>query len=232
MAKGDSEVKQTQEINPEAQKYVAPWLDRANALYSGAGPTVAPVAGFSPEQVLGQAAQFSRGVNGSPLNAAAGGYLQDTIGGKYLNSNPWLQDAAKLAAVGPDSAAASAGRYGSGAHYDTRLQAIAPVLAQSYANERGMQQQAAGMAPQLAQQDYVDIAAMNDVGQQRQALAQQILNQQTQTANMPFENVNQMLGLIYGYPGRTSTSTQPGPSTGQTILGGLLGLGGLGLGLL
>lgn len=227
MAKNDTTSTSRQELDPAAQQYLAPWLAKANTAYSGTGPQVAPVVGFTPEQQAAQAAQFTRGAMGSPTVGAANQYAQNVIGGQYLNSNPWLGDAARLAATGADSAANRAGRFGSGAHLDTRLQAISPILASAYQGERGLQQGMAQFAPTLAGQDYTDIAAMNQVGDVRQGLAQQIANQQTQVANQPYDNIQQMLRLIYGVPGGQTSTSQPGPSGLNTGLGALFS--GLGL---
>jgi len=227
MAKNDSTATTKTELPGPAKQLLGPWMQTANQLYSGPGPTVAPVVGFSPEQQTAQAAQVARGMNGSPLNAAAGGYAQDVIGGKYLNSNPWLGQAAQLAAVGADSSASMSGRYGSGAHDAMRMQAISPILAQAYQGERGLQQGMAQFAPTLANQDYTDIAAINDVGLQRQGLAQQQVNAATQQANMKFDNLQQMMRIIYGAPGGATSTSQPGPSGLNTGLGALLS--GLGL---
>jgi hypothetical protein len=83
------------------------------------------------------------------------GYIDSTLGGKYLNSNPYTQAMAQFAGQqagnAVNSAFSSAGRTGSGNHATDLArgvdQAANQVLFQNYQNERGLQNQAAGLLP-------------------------------------------------------------------------------------
>lgn len=238
MAKGSNTTTTRQEYPTEVKPYVGPAFDQFAGQTLGGG-TPMPlyggdrVADFSPEQQYAQAAQFARGQNGSPLNAAAGGYVGDVLGGQYLNAgNPYLQEMMQQAGQGVNAQFSNAGRYGSGAHTDQLVRsAFAPILYNDYQNQMGRMDWAAGMAPQLAQEDYRDIAAMQGVGDARQRQAQTELEQ---NAIMPYEfaamwpqtQTSNFLNALSGLP--MSQSQQiPQASTGQMLLGGLLGLGGI-----
>lgn len=88
-----------------------------------------------------------------PLTQQAQGYYGDVIGGKYLDpsSNPGLQGVldrtSRDVTNQVNSQFSMAGRYGSGAQNDVLSRNLADaenqVLYQNYANERGLQQQAA-----------------------------------------------------------------------------------------
>src|SRR3990167_7448210 len=87
----------------------------------------------------------------SPLTQAGGGYLQDTIGGNYLNSNPYLDSmydkAAGKVSAGVNSLFSKGGRFGSGAHQgvlgDTLSGLATDIYGGNYAAERTNQQNAA-----------------------------------------------------------------------------------------
>src|SRR3990167_2189235 len=87
----------------------------------------------------------------SPVTQAGGGYLQDTIGGNYLNSNPYLDSmydkAAGKVSAGVNSLFSKGGRFGSGAHQgvlgDTLSGLATDIYGGNYAAERTNQQNAA-----------------------------------------------------------------------------------------
>lgn len=91
----------------------------------------------------------------SPITAAGGQYMQDVIGGDYLNSNPYLDamfnQAAGKVTSGVNSQFSGAGRYGSGAHQGVLGESLGnlatDIYGQNFARERGFQQQAAQGAP-------------------------------------------------------------------------------------
>lgn len=101
------------------------------------------------------------------LLSSAQGYAQDTIGGKYLNSNPYVDqmagNARSAAADDVQSYFGKLGRTGSGANMESFARGVNEAdlnfRGNIYNQERGMQQQAAGMAPGLNAADYDGIGA-------------------------------------------------------------------------
>jgi hypothetical protein len=220
-------------------------IKKAGELY-GAGsftPKVEPfdtVSPFTPEQLQSQAMGTARATNGSPLNAAASGYVNDVLGGKYLDSNPYNAALASRTGSMITDQLSRAGRYG-GNNATTRglTEGLAPILNQNYQTERGYQQAAAMMAPELANQDYVDINALNTIGTNRQNQAQTQLSdlarrfgiQSTADQNA----LATYLGFLSGNPASVRTTTEPntGPSgtqqaigTGISLLGALASMWG------
>lgn len=92
------------------------------------------------------------------------------------------------------------------------------------AQERGFQQSAIGMAPGFANQDYTDINALLNAGNQRQ-LFNQGLNDQNYKWWQESQNFPRQQLATYGQAlgvggGGTSTQTAPDPSTASQLLGG------------
>ncbi len=91
----------------------------------------------------------------NPLLDSASGYLQDTIGGKFLNNNPYVDEMAGMArrsaADDVQSYFGKLGRVGSDANMAGFARGVNEaelgVRSGIYNQERGMQQNAAGMAP-------------------------------------------------------------------------------------
>lgn len=225
------------------QPYLEEIMKQAQSLYKNDNPTYYPgntVAGFSPqqEQAFGMAA--NRAVNGNANMKAAAGYNQDVLSGKY-SGDPYQSQvfdnikSQVLPAI--NSQFSSAGRYGSGAYADSAARgltdAFAPYATQMYQNGLDRMQQAAAFAPTLAQNDYTDIAALADVGQQRQMLAQQEIqdaqNRYNFSQDAPYNKLGQYLQFVGGNYGGVQTSQQPyqTQSPFSQILGGGLGLLGL-----
>lgn len=98
----------------------------------------------------------------SSLLTSAQGYAQDTIGGKYLQNNPYVDqmagNARSAAADDVQSYFGKLGRTGSGANMESFARGVNEAdlnfRGGIYNQERGMQQQAAGMAPALNAADY------------------------------------------------------------------------------
>lgn len=103
----------------------------------------------------------------NPLLQGAQGYAQDAIGGKFLNNNPYVNEMAgnarSAAADDVQSYFGKLGRVGSGANMESFARGVNEAdlnfRGNIYNQERGMQQQAAGMAPQLSAADYDSIGA-------------------------------------------------------------------------
>lgn len=201
------------------------------------GSTVAP---FTTEQQAGLQMGANRAMSGSPLNAAAGGYLQNVLGGQYLNAaNP--NDSALWDSIqnkvlpGVNSQFSMAGRYGSGAHAGALSEgltnAYAPYAFNQYNQERGLQQQAASMAPGQASTDYQDINALLGYGgmaqQQGQAELGDVVNRYNYYQNLPQQQLQQYANYVYGSPSgmnSTTTGTQPSnqPSGSQQAISAIM----------
>lgn len=203
------------------------------------GTAVAP---FTQAQNQALGAQTLRAQQGSPVMQAADAQQTATLNGNYLsNGNPYgdavFQNIKSqvLPAVGGQFN--GAGRYGSGAmtSADTTalVNAYAPFAFSNYQNERGLQQQAAGLAPTLANQDYTDISALGAAGTTQQNQQQQEINAAMQKwayqQNLPNAQLATYDQAIAGAPGGTTTSQQPyyNPSPLSQILGGLTAGAGL-----
>jgi hypothetical protein len=200
------------------------------------------VAQFNPTQNQALGAQTLRAQQGSPVMAAADQQQTDTLNGKYLDSgNPYDSAVFKniasqvLPTVGGQFN--GAGRYGGGAMASADTTALtnayAPYAFSNYQNERGLQQQAAGLAPTLANQDYTDISALGAAGTMEQQQQQQNINAAMQKwayqQNLPNQQLATYDQAIAGAPGGTTTSQQPyyNPSPLSQILGGLTAGAGL-----
>lgn len=218
-------------------------LPTAQQQFQQGGPSYAPFSGVAPftaEQQAGLQMGANRAMSGSPLNAAAGGYLQNVLGGQYLNgANPndsglWNSIQSKvLPAV--NSQFSMAGRYGSGAHAGALAEgltnAYAPYAFNQYNQERGLQQQAASMAPGQAGTDYQDINALLGYGgmaqQQGQAELGDVTNRYNYYQNQPQQQLQQYANYVYGSPSgmnSSTTGTQPSnqPSGAQQGMSALM----------
>ena len=235
---GSSET--VQQLDPTVRPFVEYGLNEAKGLYQtdtpqyyGGQTYVGPSA---QTQSALQAAQ-NRALAGNPLLPAAQQQQQDVIGGQYLQNNPYFNQALAGAAEGAtqnyndaiaqaQSSLSRAGRYGSNVGADIQNRAagtLATTLAnkygelayQNYANERGMQNQAAQYAPTLAQADYADINQLANVGKtaedyQKTAL-QADIDRFNFEQNKPYQKLSSYLGATYGAPmGQVSTTTQSG----------------------
>ena len=224
------------------QGYPGLFNEAANQ-FSGPAPRYydnSTIAGLAPETNLAWNAATARGLAGSPVVQNAQNYTNNVLNGQY--SNAFLNGpggdnlfANIQSRVRPaiDARFSAAGRYGSGLYADESTRALteayAPVAYQGYLAERGMQQQAAQMAPTLAAQDYTDIGALEAVGQARQGYAQQLTDADIArfdyNQNIPNQQLQRYAGLLQGQqtpPSTTSTTTQKQPSN---LLGNLAGLG-------
>lgn len=145
---------------------------------------------------------------------AANDYASATLGGNYLNNNPYIDEMANTAGMragnAVNSAFSMAGRTGGQNHAQALARGVAEannnMRGQNYQFERGQQSAAAGMLPSLTQAKYAGVTPY--------LAANQLAGQ------LPYygiQNLGQVGGLYSGYG--TQTSTQPSGG----LLGGLLG---------
>ncbi|GIK95806.1 MAG: hypothetical protein BroJett029_00150 [Alphaproteobacteria bacterium] len=232
MSGGSGTTTTVQQADPwsKQQPYLEEVFREAQRLYQQPGPYYYPgqtTASFSPESELAMTAQAARAMSGSPLAAASGQEILGTLGGQYLNAgNPYFSGMVGRIAneLRPrlDSQFAASGRYASGAHQEAATRALADAASslayQNYADERARMQQAAQLAPQLAQLDYADIAQLGAVGKAREQMQQALINEQIARFNfaqqLPANKLAQYSGLIQGNYGGTTTTTAPSESDG------------------
>ena len=236
-----------------AQPYAQGYLQRAQQVadtpyqaYTGE-----TVAGMNPWQTQAYGAMAQRAMNGSPVMSAANSTLQNVIGGGLLNGNPQLRsqiDAAQgdlarnwnnVAAPSWGTANQRSGSFGNAglamaennARNDLQRNMArigSDMRFQNYNTERGYQQQALGMAPTFAANDYADINALQQAGQQYQAQDQRYLTDAYQRFQQSQQYPQQQLDIMGNAIGRavgnqgTQTTSQPGPSTASQLLGGAL----------
>ena len=241
------------------QPHLIKGFGQAEGLYDRGPQSYFPgrtYADFAPEtnQALGM--QASRATAGSPLLRAAQGNIQNTVGGSYLNSNPYVDAMFNKAsdavtrqyreATAPSigSQFALAGRSGSGQHANALNQSqdqlgrtlsgmAADIYGTNYDRERQRQIQASTLAPGLAQADYGDIGQLANVGAQREELAERGIGEDVARYNFnqaqPYDALSRYMQYISGGYGGTSTQTQPlYRNRGAGALGG--GLAGAAIG--
>lgn len=239
-----------------AQPYAQGYLQRAQQVADS--PYQAYMgqrtADMTPWQEQGLQAQAQRAMSGSPVMNAANGQLQNIISGGNLNGNPYLQSQIDQAqgdlarnwntVQKPqwDSAMQRSGSFGnSGVMQANQLaqnslqenmgRIGSDMRFQNYNAERGYQQQALGMAPTFAQQDYNDIGQLQQAGAQYQGQNQKLLDnsysQFLDSRNYPQQQLDAFGGALGRITGNTTTQTSPGTSTGAQIVGGLTAGAGL-----
>lgn len=97
----------------------------------------------------------------------------------------------------------------------------------AYGNERKAMDYAAGIAPGLDQQDYVDLQAQQGVGSQYDDLAGRQLQDQIDRFNyqqrLPGQTLDEYIARLNGsYPGQSTSTTGPGKNTLASTAGGAL----------
>lgn len=209
-------------------------------------------AGFTPQQEQAMRMQEERAIAGSPLvqqaQATMGSFLgsTDPETGQYIPPvQSGLLSGAIERALEPvrgqlASSFAMRGRAGSGLAAQEAARTLGNVAAdvayRDYATQRGQAMQAAQLAPALAAADYSDIARLQQVGQQRQALAEKGIQEAMQRyqyeQTSPMEQLERYQNVIAGFPmGQQTTTVTPyyTPSRGQQFLSGYLGATGAGI---
>lgn len=230
------------ELDPIVKPFVEYGLQEAKGLYQQAGPQYYPEATYIPASAQTtsalQAAE-QRATAGSPLVPAAQAQQLGVIQGGMLGANPYLASAMSGAAdvakqqyydaiQGTRSGASQAGRYGSPAMFEQQgraqqnlanalSQEAGRLMYQNYGQERGYQQQAAQLAPQMAQADYADIQQLLATGKTQEDYARQKLEADIGRfeygQNLPYSKLQSYLSAAYGAPApiqQTTTSSGGG----------------------
>jgi hypothetical protein len=230
----------TQQSGPPA--YLQPYLrygaSQAQALYQSPSPSYYPgmtVANPSNATQASNQMAAARAVGGNPVENAGQSYLQGVLGGSYLTpGNPYTAGLNKSIEAGVlptvNAQFSLGGRYGSPDHAGTLAASLAnaeaPLMYSNYQQERANQQQAAGMAPSYAQQDWSDIAGLQASGQAQDQLAQNQVNgnidRWNYNQNLAGNKLQQYLGLLLnGGFGGTSATTQTSPGGGSVLGSGI-----------
>lgn len=242
MGSSSSPSRTTQVNEPPAfiQPYMQEGAQQARALYQTGGPqyyggnTVVPFSNQT-EQALGLTEQ--RALQGSPVNQAAQDYATRTLNtapnSQFGNvNNPYL-DATFNKAADTVQNRLETQFAGSGRNVAASMPANTDMLndlatqvyggayeserdrmAQDLEQQRSRQFGVAGMAPQLANQDYVDLQALGGVGGQVEDLSGRLMEDQAArwdfSQNAPQLNLDNYIARITGgYPGGTSTNVTP-----------------------
>lgn len=248
---------QTQGPPAYAEKELRFGMEEARRLYDQGLPAFYPnqtYAGFAPQQEEALRLAEQRAMRGSPLVDTAQNQLQRTLSGEFLGANPYIDPMITAAnrnitrqfgeTVMPSvqSSLGRSGRYGNNAAtqklYENAQRALAEQLADTevgirgnaYAQERQLMNAAIGQAPSLAAQDYVDIAQLAGVGEQRQGMEQNRINEDMQ--RYQYENtidqqaLDQFLARLQGtIPLSGSVGTTTTPVRGSSPLSQILGAG-------
>lgn len=241
MSKGGSNT-QTQKADPWSgqQPYLTKGFQQASHLLESGGPDYYNKATYTPfsqqtETAMGMTED--RALAGSPLNTGAQGLAMDTLQGKFLNSNPYLesmfQQGSDKIAENVNAQFTSAGRTGSGAHVGRMTEEMGDLYnnmyGDQYQQERQNQMNTMQIAPQLAETDYTDIAKLGQVGQAVEGKAGEIIQDDMNRFNFyqqrPENNLANYISAIQGnYGGQTTTTSKEKPSLLGTV-GSLVGIG-------
>ena len=252
---GGQQQQSTTGIDPILKPYVSYGLEEAKNLYQGASPQYYAGQTYvdpSANTLSALTAAGNRAMAGNPLLPAAQQQQQAVIGGQYLNSNPYFNQALAGASQGAtqtymdaikaaQGGASMAGRYGSGVSADIQNRAantLSNTLAnkygdlayQNYNAERARQEAAVANAPALANADYTDINQLLKTGQAQEDYAntalQADINRFNYNENLPTAKLNQYAQYLSGTPqGSTTTSTSSGGKIVCTAMNEAYGFG-------
>lgn len=207
-----------------------PWLEALGPQFAGqaaeAGRLPNPgLEGFNADQRA--AFQAVRDQAGSNLTGAASGLLGDTMSGRFLQGNPYIEDMVRQttddlqARFG--STALGSGSFGNANATEAGMRGMSSAANalrfQNYDNERSRQMQAAGLAPSINQMGLTNANALLGIGDQQQQFGQQ----QRENDMAWRERQLRALGIPFGFNmGGTTTETQPGTNRLAGALGGAL----------
>lgn len=218
----------TQTTTTAPPSYQLPYLqygmNQAQNLYQQGNQ----VAGFNPNQEQAMNMVYNRATSGDPTIGAAQGYVQNTLGGGFLGSNPYLDDTFNKAALATQNQLASQFA-GSGRNVEQSMGLRAQQLGDlatgiyggAYENERNRMQGVLPYAQQLGNQGYTDAQALLGIGNQQQQQSQAVMD-------APGTALNEYMARVSGNIGSTTTQKAGGGGFNLgNILGSVLTLGGL-----
>lgn len=206
-----------------APKYQLPYIKQGLAesanLYDYQRGGQNMVAPLSPETQQAWQMGAQRATNGSPTVGAAQDLATKTLQGGFLGSNPYLDQTFNRAALQTQNQLASEfARSGRNVEASEGLRSqqlndlATGIYGGAYDAERNRMQDALGAAVPLANQDYVDIGQLGQVGAGREGYQQELLN-------APGAALDQYLGRVNSGMG-SSTITNPSRNRGAGAIGG------------
>jgi hypothetical protein len=222
---------------------VQPWAPAIPAIKSGLGElTGLGSKGFrrtyGPNRTAGLNSTLSgawdataqRAQQGNPLLGQSQDYISDVLGGKYLTREaPGFSDVLGRTRDMVNANASAGSRYGSGVHQAALGRELGALEYDNYLNERGMQHDAAGMAPEMAAADYFDLNQLTEVGGARQGydqmLADEAANRYAFDEGGDDDAVMRYLQALLGVGGMGSMSNGPGQGGGSNVNPWLIGAG-------
>lgn len=224
------------------QPFLKDVMQEAKKQYRAPGPTFFPgqtYAPTAPQTERALSGMERQATAGSPIQRGAEDLMQQTLRGDYLYGGPGFDRALTAAQnriiPAVESRFNSAGRFGSGLAREAETRALGDAFAGQYGQERQAQQQAMQMAPEMAQSRFQDMGVLKDVGQQREAIRQQAIDEAVRRHEFAQEQPERKLGvysnIVTGQNmGQEGTTQQH--MYGGSRLGGLLGgaMGGAKLG--
>lgn len=228
---------------PYAQNFLGRSQQVADIPYKAySGQTVAQL---NPYQTGAYDAMAQRAYQGSPVNSAASEELTKTLSGGYLNQNPYLDDLVNRASRDVvnnfQGVEARGGSFGNAGVTEAMARGLGDVSSQirgaDYANERNRMVGSIGLAPTIANQDYLDAEQLLRAGQGLQTQQQLNLDDRyrrfREAQDYPKEQLKtlgQALGLNYGSTtqGPTGNNVAQGLGTALALYGGYKGLTGSG----
>lgn len=234
--------KKTTEVTPwkPAEPYIK---DAMGAQQSGYGQTKDTLAQWSP--TLNTALQQASNTVLRPpaYSTDARAQLDKTINGDYVNANPYTSGIADMIAQKTqgqyNTTFGGAGRAHGGMAALLSSQGVGDALSQfynqNYQQERGMQQQAIGMAPGFNQDEYTGVnnlipavnntamMPLNAANAYGQGITGTTSPYTTKTEKTPF-NVAQAIGLA----AQIGSAFIPGVGPAMALAGGLAGAAGAG----
>lgn len=192
-------------------------------------PSFSTVAPPAPETELSWAGTYDRAMNGNPLLGQSQGYVSDVLSGKYLNAEaPGFSDVLSKTRDMVNASKSMTGRYGGDSHTAALGRELGGLQYQNYARERGIQDSAASLAPQLAREDYFDLGKLGEVGAQRQNQMQLQLDDEVQRQQWEQQKAANAIALyqslLGGQFGGTTTAKMPGQGGTNPLLS-ILGIG-------
>jgi hypothetical protein len=241
---GSSSSPQRTTTTTEPPAFIRPFMEygaqQSRALYETGGPsyyggnTVVP---FSQQTEAALGGTEARAMGGSPVNQAAQNYATGILGSAPTSqfggaSNSYL-DAQFNRAADATQQRLQSGFAGNGRNIEAARPAASQELndlatgiyggayenernrmAEDLARQRSTQFGVAGLSPQLANQDYVDLNALQGVGGQVEDLTGRLMEDQAArwdfSQNAPQMNLDNYIARVTGsYPGQNATQTTP-----------------------
>lgn len=239
----ETEQKSTVRINSQLAEQGRFALDESRRLYDSRAGSAVPslYTGISNDRqaALDQISALARGGAGAAIANPALAEYQKTMGGGYLNENPYLDEivARSVSAAGaaPASQFVGSGRFGSGvmanAVQDAMQSTAANLYGQNYQMERDRMMGMLDRAGQVNDLQYLDADRLAGVGYAMEEDQARLAAEDMRQYDAEIDHLRKFLQLMQGNPlmGEQTMSTQGTTlDYGAMAAGGAKLLGGLG----